>query len=488
MMERGDIMENEMKMNYLLNVLKMSQNIVSNGIRINQNKMNFRKDYYELKESIDRFLEMDSDDRFYILPGLRGVGKTTILFQLYDYLTNERNINANHILYLDLDRLKDQGPFNLLEYLDIFIKDINEKSYLDNEPLFIFIDESQYSSNWDLVGKIIFDEYKKAFLIFTGSDAMNLQNSMDSARRSLKKEIYPLNFAEYLNLKHGCEIPKGISDSIFDAIFFKDIEELVKKEKDIQLNVYNKFKRNINRIWDEYAQYGGLPSSFNRSDSTSIIQLSLNMKNRIVEKDLDMISSFNGQTRLNTYSLINILALQKPGELSHEKLARNSAISKKTIGNILNALEASQMIFHIEPYGSITKRNRRPWKYYFLSTQMKAAIYQNSGQAGRTRGEYMGILSENLLASLLHILRNKRRGSFGIFYDEEREMADFLINTIQGRIIPIEVGYGKKNKRQVKNSMNKHDSEYGIVVSNKTQSVIEDGDIIFMPLKTFSML
>ena len=89
---KGESMENEYKINYLLNVLKTNPKIVSNGIMSNQSKYNYRKDYFDLKESIDIFLQRDSDDRFYILPGLRGVGKTTILFQLFDYLVNERNI------------------------------------------------------------------------------------------------------------------------------------------------------------------------------------------------------------------------------------------------------------------------------------------------------------------------------------------------------------------------------------------------------------
>ena len=155
------------------------------------------------------------------MPGLRGVGKTTILFQLYDYLTTTRGINPNQILF-DLDRLKDQGEFNILDYIDLFIKDINEEAYLNREPLFIFVDESQYSDNWDHAGKIIFDENKNVFLIFTGSDALNLEYSMDSARRSIKKEIYPLNFSEYLYLKYDCNMPENISQTLFDMIFTAD--------------------------------------------------------------------------------------------------------------------------------------------------------------------------------------------------------------------------------------------------------------------------
>ena len=39
------------------------------------------------------------------MPGLRGVGKSTILYQIYDYLINTQNIDNNNILFLDVDEL-----------------------------------------------------------------------------------------------------------------------------------------------------------------------------------------------------------------------------------------------------------------------------------------------------------------------------------------------------------------------------------------------
>lgn len=40
------------------------------------------------------------------MPGLRGVGKTTIIYQLFSYLLNEKQIPKNRILYLNLENLK----------------------------------------------------------------------------------------------------------------------------------------------------------------------------------------------------------------------------------------------------------------------------------------------------------------------------------------------------------------------------------------------
>ena len=54
--------------------------------------------------------------------------------------------------------------------------------------------------------------------------------------------------------------------------------------------------------------------------------------------------------------------------------------------------------------------------------------------------------------------------------------------------IPIEVGLGKKNKRQIKRSMNKLNSQHGIIISNTTKEIEKDDDIIYIPIRTFGLL
>ena len=56
------------------------------------------------------------------MPGLRGVGKTTIIYQLFSYLLNEKTNSKNRILYLNLENLKDVPNFNIKEYIGCFPK------------------------------------------------------------------------------------------------------------------------------------------------------------------------------------------------------------------------------------------------------------------------------------------------------------------------------------------------------------------------------
>lgn len=56
----------------------------------NETKIKRRSAFFKLKKHVDNFLEGSSENRFIVMPGLRGVGKTTLLFQLYDCLIDEK--------------------------------------------------------------------------------------------------------------------------------------------------------------------------------------------------------------------------------------------------------------------------------------------------------------------------------------------------------------------------------------------------------------
>ena len=53
-----------------------------------------------------------------------------------------------------------------------------------------------------------------------------------------------------------------------------------------------------------------------------------------------------------------------------------------------------------------------------------------------------------------------------------------------GDIIPIEVGIGAKNTKQVKKAI----SDYGIIVSNRSSRIQKEDNIISIPLSTFSFM
>jgi predicted AAA+ superfamily ATPase len=94
------------------------------------------------------------------------------------------------------------------------------------EKLFIFIDESHFDPNWSLTGKVVYDQTRKIFMIFTGSSALSLEINVDAVRRINNEKIYPMNFSEHLLLKHRILSPEGFSNSLSRLIWNKDDNSL----------------------------------------------------------------------------------------------------------------------------------------------------------------------------------------------------------------------------------------------------------------------
>lgn len=85
-------------MQYILAKQRLMPKIISSKLSSNNKKLNRRTDYFRIKEYIDNFLNGNNQNRFIVMPGLRGVGKTTILLQLYEYLI--KNDVPNQIFFI----------------------------------------------------------------------------------------------------------------------------------------------------------------------------------------------------------------------------------------------------------------------------------------------------------------------------------------------------------------------------------------------------
>lgn len=466
-------------LNNFLNEELISRPQLLNKKLTHKNKeLNHRHIFYEIKEYLDDFLEGNISNRFIVLPGLRGVGKTTIIYQLYDYLLKTKNIKQNMILYISGDILNSYLEFNILEAVEHYLKTIHNTTLMElDEKLFIFIDESQYDDRWSLAGKIIFDKTNNIFMIFTGSQALNLEINVDSARRHLRIPINPMNYNEYLLLKY--DFYKE-DNSIKELIFTGNIENAITFENNIQKKLLNIPYFQVNE-WENYLKYGGFPSSLFEKNKYVICQKLNEIINKIVENDLNNISS---DSKIYASRILRFLSLQKPGEVSQNKIADFLDCSSGNVKNIISILEKTHVIFHVEPYSSSSKRIRKSWKYYFATPSLRHSLSLNIGTISRDLNAYMGILSENLVGSLLFNLSN----DFNIYYDSEKGGVDFILQTFMNNAIPIEVGYSKKSKKQIKNAISRYNADYGIIISNTTSKIKKEENIIYLPLQTFSFI
>jgi len=451
---------------------------------------NHREEYFRVKKYIDDYLDGKVDNRFIILPGLRGVGKTTICYQLYSYLLNTIKIPSENILYLSMDQLTSFFQTNLLEIIDIYLKNIHstDKVHLDKK-LFVFVDESHFDKKWAISGKIIYDNTKNIFLIFTGSSALDLEINADVARRMDKKQIFPNNFNEYLLLKHNISVECDFSRKLKDLIYFgnkEQIDDAIECEKEVYKNLFS-LNNNPKIEFESFLKSQGFPFTLNQTENKAYEKIYSVVEN-IIEKDVHSIKSFNSSTNDTIRRIILYIALQKSGGTSNQKIANYLSISPTTVRDILDTLEKTQLIFNVKPYGESSKIVRKSWKYYFLSPSIKTAINFNIGRYNLNNRKCLGFLAENLVASSLYKMSKTDFPYLGLFYPPEKRSSDFIVRTKLDDLVPIEVGFGKKTKSQLIKDMNNYNCKYGILVSNRYERIKYENDIIYIPLVSFGFI
>lgn len=451
---------------------------------------NYRSAFYRVRKYLDEFIDGNDENRFLVMPGLRGVGKTTIMYQLYTYLLEEKGVARERILYLNADELKLFLEADIKDIIPLYVEEVHKTSMAHlKEKLFIFIDESHFDPNWSLTGKVVYDQTRKIFMIFTGSSALSLEINVDAVRRINKEKIYPMNFSEHLLLKHGILSPEGFSNSLSSLIWNKDdnsLTQAVECESEAKKMMLD-LERSPLKEWEDYLTCGGFPFGL-KSSPTEIYTKLFDMINRVIERDVYTLKNFTAETRSTISRVITFLSMQKPGGTSDSKLAKRLKVSPSLIRTILDVLEKTQLIFSVKPYGGAGKVVRKPWKYYFLSPSLNAAINYKMGNYYLDNREIMGGLAENLVASTFFKWSKTYNIPLNINYLPGKGEADFLLSWNIENIVPVEVGLNKKQTGQLKKSMRKYDSNYGVLISNGFNKIDMNNDIITIPLVSFSFM
>lgn len=483
---------NDLQNVYIRNQILTMPMKVNHELSYKNKKFNRRSDYYNIIDYIDKFLEGESINRFLVLPGLRDVGKTTILFQVYEYLLKEKNINQQNILYFSCDRLRRTGEADIFDVVNYYCETFHN-SIIETltQPVFILIDEAQYDKQWALNGKIIFDASKNIFMIFSGSSALKLSNNPDAARRLLNIPIYPLTYSQHLKLKYG-DYKNNISDPLIQMIFDGEINNSAEIERRI-INIYSHFQNYDISEWKTFLEFGGFPSSFyqNTDDITKKI---VNMIEKVVMTDMNNIEGINTDTQNLAFQILNYFAFQNPGEVSIGSLSNLFDAKKPLVTKVINILEKTQLIFHIEAFTSSVKRTTKPNEYFFATSSLKHILSLDVGNAIlEDETAYFGKLLENYVASSFHNLDNKSKMSYKIYYDDSKKKSsdknvDFIVQRGLEKPVPIEVSCGDKDKSQIKHAINRYKSTHGIIISKTTTNIVKKDNIIYLPPEIFAFM
>ena len=446
-----------------------------------------RKKYNKLKNYVDNFLETNGEyyNRLIMMPGLRGVGKTTILYQIFNHLIHEKDIPEENILFLDVHDLKSISDNTIKDVFETFLEDMHQSTPVTlDKKIFFLVDEAQFDPGWAGYTKLLYEKSYNIFMIITGSSAIELEVNTDAVRRITRQQIFPCDFNEYLLLKYGINLSKNN----FKDLILKCDEESIAKAVECEKTI----KKELINIGDDpeielkhYLHSKGLPFSLNLSEMETHIKTN-EIIERIVNTDLDKFTSFKIDG-MKILQIISYIATKKPGKTSTNAIAQALELNTKTVTNILDNLEKTQLIFKVTAYGSAGKMLKKPSQHFFLTPSLKSAQNYLVGSYNLNHEKCYGALAENLVASSIKLLSDETFNSVGLFYDANKKGVDFIVRHLD-RIIPIEVGIGKKTKSQLTIAKNKYNADYAILVSNRTKSIKYENGILYIPLLTFALM
>lgn len=444
-----------------------------------------RNIYIKIDKYLRDFLHnQNAQDRWIIIPGLRGVGKTTILAQLF--LNHHQEVGDHRILYVSLDEVVNVLGSSLKDVLSAYEKIIGESFEKLTKPVFIFIDEAQYDTKLASVLKSMYDRSNKVFIACSGSSAVSLQTNPDVIRRSVFQKLFPTSFSEFLMIRDGKfpikDLKKNIKDAIFNADSAKDAYEKLKKHEQGVLSAWSSIDRNY---VDEYLKIGTLPFAIRMKDEVRVYQTITLLLDKVINQDVQSLGRFDTDTLIHIKRILFLLA--ESDVVSVQKLAKTLETSVNTVSNILEVLEQTELLIRVMPYGSNSKKVRKPSRYQFMSSAMRSAFLSVAGNEQIFAGQKGRLMEDIVAMTLYREFVSNSRGALN--YDSSKAGADFILTIAEKSVIPIEVGMGEKLGTQVRSTMKKvRSAKYGIVICSNELTLLEDANVIKIPLDYFLLI
>ena len=438
---------------------------------------------------------LEEIEKINLLSGLRGVGKTTLLAQLYyapkfipPYTkTSYGNLVLQNYdkIYLDVSRLAAEG-IGLTEFFNYY-QEINNIRFVDlDKKLLILLDEVHYDEKWGLFLKNIFDStknHKNILVVATGSSALKIKLNPDLSRRSLLEELYPLKFNEYVILKNDILPQRDLSDDLIEAILAsKDAEELFRFYRDRQNEISRYFSKLPPDAEQDYLYFGGFPFVLRLKNKKSIVfELVSGVIDKLITKDLLEMKKFSSETISKIKDLIYLIASSDSTDI--DMLCNTLKLDYRPVRGILDALVQSGILVEVRSYGQKFVRVRKPIKFLFISPSLRISILN-----GILPPEVKGKILEDYLALIFSKdfrKKEKKYGSIEVMYDSSSGGADFVLRVGRDKKIIIEIGFGKEGDgiKQIENTGKTIGGyDYGIIIGRETNLELAGGKIIKIPL------
>jgi len=376
---------------------------------------------------LDLWVRSPPAPRAILLSGARQVGKTTLFLQIIEELIKS-GVPPQNILYATFDH-----PLLKLGGLDSIIRLWREYEPAAEGPEYLFLDEIQFTRDWQTWLKHQVDFEKRRRIAVTGSATPLVEQGQESGvGRWHTIKLATLSFFEYLQIKRlpTPELPH--------------VDSLIKlfEWTPPQFARLGEQARPLVAHFHEYLLRGGFPQC---ALVASVDLAQKLLREDIVDKVLkrDMTALFGVRRVLELEQTFLYLCLHDGGLLDMVNLGKSLEVKRPTAQNYLSLLESTHLIHRLPPHGYGKEILRARHKIYLAD----AAIAPSVLLKGKAMLQDAAAVSRAVeTAFFKHVFTRYYDVSVGFSYWRGRKDEEVdVIADMQGRLVPFEVKYRSQN-------------------------------------------
>lgn len=337
-----------------------------------------RKLYYKIREL------MNSHEAI-VITGMRQVGKTTILKQIYE------EIDSTNKLFFDLENPLYRRYFEDENYENVILT-LQELGLEKSKPVYLFLDEIQFAKSIPSFVKYAIDHYKWKFFL-TGSSSFYLKNlfSESLAGRKYLFELYPFDFEEFLELKN--------------------IKGKPEKEGKLSRTLYLTWQK----AYEEFVTWGGFPGVIQKSTAAEKKKTLEDIFASYFNKEVIELGDFRNNRTIR--DLMLLLLSRAGSKVDFQKFAAELGASRESIKEYINFLEGTYFISLVYPF----TKNRD------VEIRSTPKVYLcDSGLVSQLSEIDVGHVFEN---TIFHQLRTQ--GEINYFQKKSGAEIDFILDKNQ---------------------------------------------------------
>lgn len=325
---------------------------------------------------MDKLLSLKDKQIIKVITGIRRAGKSTILKEFYNYLT-ENGVDKHNIIFINFEDANNKYLLNADRLHEYIIANTNE-----NKKNYIILDEVQNVPEFQkCIDSLFLREYFDIYI--TGSNSYMLSGELATylTGRYIQIHVLPLSFKEYLEY-YG---------------------------EDNELKKYN-----------EYINYGGFPYLINLENSKDKLDYLDGIYNTVIMKDVIARKKVNDPLMLE--NVCRFLFDNIGSNISIKKISDTIASdgrpnSVHTIEEYLNALVESYILYKVDRYDIKGKELLKTQSKYYLSD-----LGLRTYLLGNSKNRDLGHILENVI-----FLELKRKGYKIFIGKNDNNEVDFVV-------------------------------------------------------------